>query len=309
MLEAAIIGLALGAALVGLGIGWSLGKADTRRKHAQSQVARLSHVTRELETQSDRLEEAMNGSRLAMWELDMRTGQVNLSANWWALMGGIARESPLPIEQLIDRVPDGEQADCWAAVRAVLRGASSFYDVEHRVRRDDGSTIWIRSRGSVSERSADGRIVRMSGTNLDITARKDAELALDESEAKLRLIADTLPMMLTIIDPELHVVFANRRCAEVLGSNPEAMTGRSLRAFAGEAAERFVRSRLGELATGVDVKCEVDGGEELRLVPQIEGGTLVRIALLGQPLSSSFTQAQNAFTAGASAESAGHTNQ
>jgi PAS domain-containing protein len=256
----------IGCAL-GLGIGWLMHREALRAAEKQ---AKDTH---------DRLGEAMQGSRLAMWELDVRTGQVNLSANWWALMGGVPRESPLPIEELIDRVPDGEQADCWTALRAVLRGAASFYDVEHRVRRDDGSFVWIRSRGAVSERSVDGRVLRMTGTNLDITARRSAEDAR-ESEAKLRLVADELPFMVAILDPELRVVFASRRMGEAFEAKPESMAGRSLHAIAGADTEALVRSRMDDLCSGAT--CVIAGSlGEMRLVPQLEEGRLVRIGLLG----------------------------
>ena len=257
----------------------ALHRVERRAEQAESRLAALS---RELDSNLDRLGEAMDGTRLAMWELDMRTGQVNLSANWWALMGGIPRESPLPIDELIDRVPDGEQADCWMAMRSVLRGEASFYDVDHRVRRDDGSLAWIRSRGAVSERSADGRVLRMSGTNLDITARKSAEQAKDDSELKLRLIADALPLAVTIVDTSLHVVYANRGFGEAFGTKPEAMAGKSLRAIAGSGMEMLVRSRMDLLRSGATVTCMNDRGlEELRLVPQLQADLLTRIAIIG----------------------------
>jgi PAS domain-containing protein len=297
----------IGCAL-GLGIAWLIHREAVRAAEKAARDAQ-SRLSQELVAKRDRLEDAMDDSRLAMWELDMRAGTVNLSANWWALMGGIPRESPLPIGDLIDRVPDGEQADCWVAVRAVLRGTSSFYDVEHRVRRDDGSVVWIRSRGAVSERSADGRVVRMAGTNLDITARRKAEAAMGESEAKLRLVADGLPFMVAILDADLHVVFANRRFGDAFGTKPEALSGRSLRGVVGAALDSLVRSRMDLLRSGATVTSTgKDGAEEIRLVPQLEADQLVRIAILS-PDNSSFTHARNAATLGDSADSFGHTNQ
>jgi PAS domain-containing protein len=281
MVMGTIATVTIGCAL-GLGIGWLMHREALRaaERQAKDTESRLSEVEGALATNHDRLEQAMHGSRLAMWELDMRTGQVNLSANWFALMGGIPRESPIPIEELIDRVPDGQQADCWTVMRSVLRGSASFYDVEHRVRRDDGSFAWIHSRGIVSERSADGRVLRMTGTNLDITTRKSAEDAMGESEARLRLIADELPFTAAILDTELRVVFANRHMGDAFEAKPESMAGRSLHAIAGADTEALVRSRMSDLRSGAT--CVIAGSfGEMRLVPQLEEGSLVRIGLLG----------------------------
>ena len=255
---------ALGGCLLGLAAAAWIGHAFLRRAALRSgaAIAKVSRESHELAGKCGRLEEAIDGLRLAMWDLDMRTGEVNLSANWFALMGGIPRESPVPIADLIDRVPDGEQVDCWAAVRAVLRGTSSSYDVEHRVRRDDGSFLWIRSRGAVSERSADGRVMRMAGTNLDITARKAAEAAMQESEAKLAHVADHLPMTVMILDADLRVIFANRL------AHPEA--------------QALARLRRDELCAGATVTCVDARGETLRFVPRLDEEGLVTVAVLGE---------------------------
>jgi PAS domain S-box-containing protein len=74
-----------------------------------------------------------------------------------------------------------------AATLAVLRGDSTGYSIEHRVRARSGDWRWISSRGQVIERDADGRALRMSGVNFDITARKWIEHSLQDSEEQLRI--------------------------------------------------------------------------------------------------------------------------
>ena len=193
-IEAVVIGSGLAAALLGMALGWIMSGVVVRYAHERVEEAMATHneLARELQVERDRLAYAMEGSRLAMWELEMETGAIQLSANWTALMGGpVSGDTLIPIAELIDRVPPKEQEECWAAVRAVLRGKSDYYDVEHRVRRNDGTLLWIRSRGAVSARAPDGHVLRMTGTNFDVTARKVAEIALQESEAKLQQMALT----------------------------------------------------------------------------------------------------------------------
>jgi hypothetical protein len=52
-----------------------------------------------------------------------------------------------------------------------LKGEQS-YEVEHRVRTASGDWIWVLSRARVVERDANGRALRLSGTDVDITERK-----------------------------------------------------------------------------------------------------------------------------------------
>ena len=49
------------------------------------------------------------------------------------------------------------------------------FEFEVRARHSDGRTVWIMDRGAVVERAADGSPLRVVGTHLDITARKEAE--------------------------------------------------------------------------------------------------------------------------------------
>lgn len=277
-IESVVIATGVLAALVGLVLGWTLTgqalrSADERVEDATS---RLFELARDLEAERSRLARAMEGSRLATWELDMPSGAIHLSANWSSLMGGPPGEMVVPISQLIDRVPAEEQARCWEAVKAVLHGSTDYYDVEHRVRRDDGSMLWIRSRGAVSARSADGRVLRMTGTNFDVTERRHAELALQQSEAKLRLVADSVPVMVTYLDAELRFLFANEKYLDFFGVNLEGVLGRPLREIAGEEAEAAVRGHLAELQQGRQVRFEHDRTDrdgasrnyEVRIVPQ-----------------------------------------
>ena len=193
-IELVVISSGVGAALLGLLLGWIMSGVVVRYADARvdEAMSKYRDLAAELQVQRDRLASAMEGSRMATWELDMESGDIQLSANWASLMGGpISDDTVIPIADLIDRVPPKEQEECWAAVRSVLRGKSDFYDVEHRVLRIDGTLMWIRSRGAVSARTADGRVVRMTGTNFDVTERKLAEIALQESEAKLQQMALT----------------------------------------------------------------------------------------------------------------------
>ena len=295
-LESILVALALvlGGGAIGAVLSWARFRIALARKAAVTREAAERHAetSRQLAQGAARLSEAMDGSRLAMWELDMRTGQVNLSANWWALMGGVPRESPIPIDELIDRVPDGEQADCWTAVRAVLRGSATFYDVEHRVRRDDGTLVWIRSRGAVSAWSGDGRVLRMTGTNFDITARKTAQLALAESEATLRRVAGSLGVRVLVVDAGLRVLF---------DSGPSGRLDGTL--------EDLVRWRLDELRTGITVSGRYGkGNDDVLLIPLVEAGELARITVVVQPAASASTPSRNGVTIGDS-NTFGATNQ
>ena len=126
----------------------------------------------------DRLKLALDNSGLALWDFDVRANRIYLSEQWQALLGGPARASVIARHELEALISPEDLPPLSTRLNDVLEGASSHYDVEYRVRNLCGDWIWIRTIGKAVERDAQGRAVRITGTNSDITARKRAEIEL-----------------------------------------------------------------------------------------------------------------------------------
>ena len=67
-----------------------------------------------------------------------------------------------------------------------LKGIADAYECEHRLRRRDGTYAWVLARGRVVSRDAEGRALRVIGTHMDITERKQAEERICPSSDDLR---------------------------------------------------------------------------------------------------------------------------
>ena len=91
-----------------------------------------------------------------------------------------------------------------AALVAHFKGESEYLDISYRARTNDGSWVWLRTRGRVVERSADGRAVRMLGTTGDITEFKNHELALEALNHELESRVEQRTEALDQSNRELH---------------------------------------------------------------------------------------------------------
>ena len=111
-------------------------------------------------------------------------------------------------------------ADAWR--RAFETGG--LYEVEYLLRIHDGSWRNILARG-VPVRASDGQIREYMGVCIDITARKQVEAALRESEQRFRTMADAIPQLAWIAKADGWIFWYNRRWYEYTGTTPEQMEG------------------------------------------------------------------------------------
>jgi PAS domain S-box-containing protein len=200
------------------------------------------------------LEAALAASGIAVWDWDVAAHRVRLSAQWGELVAGRARAVRTSLAALAARVHPQDRPMLEAAIARLRAGSSDEYCTEHRVRDARGAWRWILSRGRVLRRDGDGRVRRVAGTNVDITARRLAEERLRESEALVRLVADNVPAMIAYYDARQTLRFANREYAELFGVEVEEVIGwRAADILGSEAAaeaEPWVRRALaGEVVT------------------------------------------------------------
>jgi len=154
-------------------------------------VARESEMKIRIAT--ERLQRALDGSNLALFDGDLSTREVYLSEAWAAMLGEEPKPTIDTFENLITRVHPEETERIKNQFYDVLKGRTSAYDAVHRVMSRTGEWKWIHSRAKVVERAENGRALRLAGVNADITERVRSEQALRTSEQQLRAITANLP--------------------------------------------------------------------------------------------------------------------
>ncbi|HEY9729172.1 MAG TPA: PAS domain S-box protein, partial [Chroococcales cyanobacterium] len=102
--------------------------------------------------------------------------------------------------------------------------ARAEFDQEFRIVRSDGEIRWVRDRifPVYNER---GEVYRTAGIVEDITDRKQAEVALQESESRFRNIADHSPIMIWMSAPDGAGVWFNQQWCEFTGQTLEEALG------------------------------------------------------------------------------------
>ncbi|WP_151631885.1 GGDEF and EAL domain-containing protein [Noviherbaspirillum aerium] len=102
--------------------------------------------------------------------------------------------------------------------------------LDKRYVRSDGDLVFARSSISRLDDEA-GRPSSLLAVTVDLTARKLAEQALADSEARFRALAETSPALIWHLDPEGHVRYANSRTSELTGVPMEHLLGIGWQSF------------------------------------------------------------------------------
>jgi two-component system, sensor histidine kinase and response regulator len=145
----------------------------------------------ELRQAHERLDLAVRGSNLSIWECDMRDGRIENShptlINAWEPLGYDVRTCPSDYPSAFALLfhPDDQQR-VRRELQELFAGDGREYESEYRVRSKDSSTRWHLSRGTVL-RDPEGKPIRFIGTSADITDLKRAEEALRQAKARLDL--------------------------------------------------------------------------------------------------------------------------
>jgi PAS domain S-box-containing protein len=164
-----VAGISGAISVLVLVIIWSLATLRAR-------AVRLARsMTRDLRESRERLALALEGSNQALFDWDVMTGKVTLSDQWSDITGGGMEAQAITIADLERMVHPDDLAVVRERTRDLVRGWLPFYQVEHRVRTASGGWRWILSRAKVVERDSTGRALRVAGTNVDVTERKEIE--------------------------------------------------------------------------------------------------------------------------------------
>ena len=195
----------------------SVTKDISDRKQAELQLQRAT----------DRLALALNSGAIGCWEWDIQQNILVWDDRMYELYGYSQETySHLPYEIWINAIhPDDRNATETLLQEAVL--GHTEYDSEFRVIHPDHSIHFIKAYGKV-KRDPQGNAQSMIGVNFDISDRKQAEIALQESRKFIQTVVDTIPMPLFWKDRESTYLGCNAQFASIFNlESTDAMIGKN----------------------------------------------------------------------------------
>ncbi len=190
----------------------------------RTDITERKRVEEVLRRNEELLREIVRVTGLGVFEHNHQTDVIHWSPEQRRHYGWTADE-PVTLQDVVNCAHPDDRERIAAAVRQAHHTAGNGrYDVEHRILRRDGSAHWLLVR-SQTYFEEDGGIRRPRltvGAQLDITASKLAEEALDTERKLLRSLFDLLPDYIYIKDEQSRFIACSEQCARGMGAAASA---------------------------------------------------------------------------------------
>jgi PAS domain S-box-containing protein len=234
-------------------------------------------VEQQLKYSEERLRLSLEASNQGLYDLNLQTGKAIVNAQYALMLGyepAIFEESN---EAWIERLHPEDKAPSSRAFRDYLEGKTKKYVIEFRQRTKSNGWKWILSHGKIVEFDPAGHPLRMLGTHSDITERKIAEQALQESEEKYRTLVEQAADAIVIADESGRLVTVNSSACKMTQYTEEELLEKTIYDFITEEDINNNPFHLKELKEGKTILTE--------RVMKIKDGSLLYIEVNSRLLS------------------------
>lgn len=189
-------------------------------------LARWQKIEGRLRISNRLLEDAQRIAHLGIWELELAETEINKNPLRWSnevfrIFGYPPNAVEVSNDLFFSHVPKEEWPKIQTAIKKSIEEGGP-YEVEHRVVRHDGDIRIVREKGEVL-RDENKKPIRVLGTLLDITEKKQAEEHLQASEAALRATFQGVGVGLAHVTRDGRFIMVNQRYSEILGYSVEEL--------------------------------------------------------------------------------------
>ncbi len=192
-----------------------------QRARLAAEIQRREEMELALREREERIRMAVESANIGTWDFNPLTGERKWSDRT-KIMFGLPPDADVSNVLFLDRLhPEDRERAKQAVQKALDPGGDGTYEIECRVIWPDGTTHWFISKGqALFDGEKPGRkATRFLGTLLEITERKQTEIALRQAEEKFRAVATHAPVGIFQTDAEGCCLFVNETWCGIVGAS------------------------------------------------------------------------------------------
>ena len=138
----------------------------------------------------ERLEMALLASDAGLWDQNLKTNELILNDKWCTMRGFEGGQQEFDSTTWKSLIHPDDAETTIKAYNAHLAGVTPFYQAEYRTQTKSGQYIWVLDTGKIMEYDHDGSPLRIVGTNIDISSKKENELILQQNLKQQELLSE-----------------------------------------------------------------------------------------------------------------------
>jgi PAS domain S-box-containing protein len=159
-------------------------------------IVRVWNEQRLIQEKIQRLEQALEGANIGMWDWNIKTNTLVINKQWAEMLGYSPEDVSEVMTSWLDHVHPEDLPTVKSRMNAHFEWETPYYEAEYRMRTGTGDWQWFFARGQVVEWDEDGQVIRLTGTQIDISQRKQMENELRRQRSLMYALIDSIPDMI-----------------------------------------------------------------------------------------------------------------
>lgn len=185
-------------------------------------ITPLKRSQQQLRENEKLLRLALANAKAGTWSWNIVSQEVVWCPENYALYGIDPQTKPLQYVDWEGLLHPDDRDRSNREVAKVLLGETTEFSTEFRIVHPQQGVRWLLGTGNVI-RDPEGKPIRLSGINLDISHLKEAEQALQQSKEELKLITEVIPQQIWSAATDGQIDYINQRWQDYTGLDLQQM--------------------------------------------------------------------------------------
>ncbi len=178
-------------------------------------------IEQEAKETDERIGLLMSASHDGIWDWDLTTNEVYWNDRLFEMLGMEKTRATVKVEAVNALLHPDDLPKSQQMMTAFLAHEGPF-EMELRMRNTQGEYLVFYTRAQAIWDET-GKATRVVGLTTDLTEIRKAGLAVQESEARFRTLADGVPILMGLTNPEGHATYYNKACQDFAGEPSEVL--------------------------------------------------------------------------------------
>ena len=202
-----------------LGIGFTFAILITALLFALFNIISRKKTEEALRSSQERYDLAMRFANDGLFDWEISTNHVYFSTGWKKILGYDDYEIQNTLEEWERLTAPEDVTKAMAMTKELIQGKRERFETEIQMRHKKGHMVDILVRANIIQ-DEKGKAIRMVGTHVDITHRKQAEKELRISQERFITVLNSIDATIYVADMDTHeILFMNQYMIKAFGGD------------------------------------------------------------------------------------------